>query len=91
VYVLVGGSKAHLLQALLQTWVLGPLISKTSRQKVRFFIAKLNQKDLAIVAGLVETGKVAPVIDRRYPLGETAEAVRYLEEGHAKGKIVITV
>jgi NADPH:quinone reductase-like Zn-dependent oxidoreductase len=91
VYVLVGGSKAHLLQALFQTWLLGPLISRTSRQKVRFFIAKLNQKDLAFVAGLVETGKVVPVIDRRFPLGETAEALRYFEEGHTKGKIIITV
>jgi NADPH:quinone reductase-like Zn-dependent oxidoreductase len=91
VYVLIGGSKAHLLQALLQTWLIGPLISRTGRQKVRFFIAKINQKDLAFVAGLVEAGKVVPVIDRRYALSETAAAVRYLEEGHAKGKIVITV
>jgi NADPH:quinone reductase-like Zn-dependent oxidoreductase len=90
-YVLVGGSKAHLMQAVFQAMVLGPLISRTGTQKMRFFIAKLNQKDLAFVGELLEAGKVVPVIDRRYPLGETAEAIRYLEEGHAKGKIVITV
>jgi NADPH:quinone reductase-like Zn-dependent oxidoreductase len=54
-------------------------------------IAKINQKDLVCVKELLEAGKVVPVIERRYPLGETAEALRYLEEGHAKGKVVITV
>jgi NADPH:quinone reductase-like Zn-dependent oxidoreductase len=91
VYVLVGGSKAHLYQALLQALLLGPLISRTDGQKMRFFIAKPNQKDLVLLKELLEAGKVVPVIDRRYPLSETAEAVRYLEEGHARGKVVITV
>ncbi len=54
-------------------------------------IAKMNQKDLVYVKALFEAGKVVPVIDRRYPLRETAEAIRYLEEGHARGKVVITV
>jgi NADPH:quinone reductase-like Zn-dependent oxidoreductase len=53
--------------------------------------AKPNQKDLVFVKELLEAGKVVPVIDRRYPLGETAEAIRYLEAGHAQGKVVITV
>jgi NADPH:quinone reductase-like Zn-dependent oxidoreductase len=53
--------------------------------------AKMNQKDLVFVKELIEAGKVVPVIERRYPLGETAEALRYLEEGHARGKVVITV
>ena len=52
---------------------------------------KPNQKDLIFMKELLEASKVKPVIDRRYPLGETAEAIRYLEEGHAKGKVVITV
>jgi len=60
-------------------------------ERVRFFIVKLNQKDLTFVAGLLQAGKVVPVIDRRYLLSETAEAIRYLEQGHARGKIVITV
>ena len=50
-----------------------------------------NQEDLAILEELFAAGKVAPVIDRRYPLSEVPEALRYLEEGHAKGKVVITV
>ena len=54
-------------------------------------VAKPNQKDLVFVKELLEAGKVVPVIDRRYPLSETAEAIRYLEEGHARGKVVITV
>jgi NADPH:quinone reductase-like Zn-dependent oxidoreductase len=52
---------------------------------------KENQKDLVFIKELVEAGKVKPVIDRRYPLGEVAEAVRYYGEGHARGKVVITV
>lgn len=49
------------------------------------------KKDLALVKELLEAGKVVPVIDRCYPLSETAEAIRYLEEGHARGKVVITM
>jgi NADPH:quinone reductase-like Zn-dependent oxidoreductase len=66
-YVLVGGSKAHLYQALLQALLLGPAISKTGRQKMGFMgIAKISQKDLVCVKELLEAGKVIPVIDRRY-------------------------
>jgi NADPH:quinone reductase-like Zn-dependent oxidoreductase len=90
-YVFVGSSKAHIFQAFLQSMLLGPVISRTGARKTRTFIAKLNQKDLAFVGGLVEAGKVTPVIDRCYPLSETAEAIRYLEEGHARGKLVITM
>jgi NADPH:quinone reductase-like Zn-dependent oxidoreductase len=53
--------------------------------------AKANKKDLVFITGLLEAGKVVPVIDRRYPLAETAEAIRYLEARHAQGKVVITV
>src|SRR5208337_1976808 len=71
--------------------VLGPLVSKTGNKKVGFMgIAKINQKDLVFVKELVEARKVVPVIDRRYPLSETAEALRYLGERHARGKVVIT-
>ncbi len=91
VYVMVGGSKSHLYQALLQAMLLGPVISRTGGQRMRFFITKPNQKDLVFIKELLEAGKVVPVIDRRYPLSETAEALRYLEEGHARGKVVITM
>jgi NADPH:quinone reductase-like Zn-dependent oxidoreductase len=53
--------------------------------------ARPNQKDLAFLKELLEAGNVVPVIDRSYPLSETAEAIRYLEAGHARGKVVITV
>jgi len=72
--------------------VLGPLMSMTGSKKIGLMgLAKPNQKDLVVLKELVEAGKVVPVIDRRYPLSETAEAIRYLEEGHARGKVVITV
>jgi NADPH:quinone reductase-like Zn-dependent oxidoreductase len=92
-YVLVGeGSKAHLYQALLQALLLGPVISRIGKQKMGFMgITKPNQKDLGVVKELLEAGKVVPVIERCYSLRETAEAFRHLEEGHAQGKVVITV
>ena len=60
------------------------------RQKFTFFIAKMNRDDLATLCGLIEAGKLSPVIDRRYPLAETAGAIAYVEEGHARAKVVIT-
>ena len=86
--VVLGGKLPQVFQALL--W--GPLISKTGSKKMGFMgIAKLNQKDLVLLKELLEAGKVKPMIDRRYPLSETAEAIRYLEEGHAQGKVVIEI
>ena len=91
-YVMIGASKTRIYQALLQALLVGPVISRTGRQKMGFMgIAKINQQDLVFVKELLEAGKVVPVIERSYPLGETAEAIRYLEKGHAKGKVVITV
>ena len=60
-------------------------------QKLGSFLAKSDQEDLEFVKELIEAGKVKPVIDRTYPLSETPEAIGYLEEGHARGKVVITV
>jgi 2-desacetyl-2-hydroxyethyl bacteriochlorophyllide A dehydrogenase len=80
------------LPRLFEHMVLGPLRSRTGNKKVGLMgLAKMNQKDLVFVKELLEAGKVVPVIERRYPLRETAEALRYLEEGHARGKVVITV
>ena len=87
IYVVAGGSAAQMIQALL----LGPLISRTGSRKMGAMMARINQKDLAIIKELLETGKVKPIIDRRYPLSEVPEALRYLGEGHARGKIVITM
>jgi NADPH:quinone reductase-like Zn-dependent oxidoreductase len=87
IYVFAGGGWLQILQAML----LGPLLSLIAKKKMRFFIANINHKDLVVLRDLVETGKVVPVIDRRYPLSAAAEALRYLEEKHARGKIVITM
>jgi NADPH:quinone reductase-like Zn-dependent oxidoreductase len=56
-----------------------------------FFLANINQKDLLFLKELLEAGKIVPVIDRSYPLSNAAEALRYLAEGHAQGKVVLTV
>ncbi len=80
------------LSRLFQHMVLGPLMSMTGNKKIVMQgVAKPNHKDLAFAKELLEAGKVIPVIDRCYPLSETAEAIRYLEQGHARGKVVITV
>jgi NADPH:quinone reductase-like Zn-dependent oxidoreductase len=59
------------------------------RQRVRIFITRHTRDDLMVLRELVESGKVAPVIDRRYQLSEVLEALRYQGEGHARGKLVI--
>jgi NADPH:quinone reductase-like Zn-dependent oxidoreductase len=86
-YVCTGGSAAQYFQALL----LGPLISMIGSKKMGVVMPKPNQKDLVLLIELCETGIVIPVIDRRYPLSEVPDALRYLEEGHAQGKVVVTV
>jgi NADPH:quinone reductase-like Zn-dependent oxidoreductase len=86
VYVLIGGSVSRLFQVLL----LGPWFSLTGN-KMGFMMARMNGKDLVFLKELLEAGKIVPVIDRRYPLSEVADALRYLEEGHARGKVIITV
>jgi len=87
IYVMIGGSTAQKSQAFL----LGPFISMTGSKKFNSLNGKPNQKDLVYLNELLEDGKVVPVIDRRYPLSEVAEAFRYFGEGHAQGKVVITV
>ncbi|MBI5032881.1 MAG: NAD(P)-dependent alcohol dehydrogenase [Chloroflexi bacterium] len=87
IYVMAGGTFAQMFQTLL----LGSWMSERNGKKLTGVSAKTNQKDLLTVKDLVETGKINPVIDRCYPLSETAEAFRYFEKVHAKGKVVITV
>jgi NADPH:quinone reductase-like Zn-dependent oxidoreductase len=79
------------LRLMFQHMILGPRRSKAGGQRIGMMgTVKPNQADLTFVTGLLEAGKVKPVIDRCYPLSETAEAIRYLETGHARGKVVIT-
>ena len=66
-------------------------ISKFSKQKMPAFLAKRSKADLIALTDLIESGKVRPIIDRRYPVAQVAEAVTYLEAGHARGKVVINV
>jgi NADPH:quinone reductase-like Zn-dependent oxidoreductase len=87
IYVMAGGSLAQIFQGLL----LGPRMSENGGRKLGSMVAHVNQKELAALLELVEAGKVVPVIDRIFPLSEAAEAFRYLGEGHARGKIVITM
>ena len=86
-YFFVGGSVATLFQTLL----LGPLVGRTAGKKIRILAVQPNLEDMVYITELYEAGKVVPVIDRRYPLSEVAEALRYLGEGHAGRKVVITV
>jgi NADPH:quinone reductase-like Zn-dependent oxidoreductase len=75
-----------------QAMIQGPWFSRKGGQKMGSMgVAKPNKKDLLTMKDLLEAGKVKPVIDRCYPLKETADALRYLEEGHAQGKVVIIV
>jgi NADPH:quinone reductase-like Zn-dependent oxidoreductase len=93
IYVGIGGggvSDGGLLGPMsgaLKMMVVAPFVS----QKLEFFVADLTKEDLALVADLMKSGKVVAVIDKRYELGDSAEAIRYLEHGHARGKVIVTV
>lgn len=87
-YVVIGGAIPQIFQGML----LGPLLSRVGRQKMGFMgIAKPNQKDLVFIGELLAAGKVAPIIDRHYPLRAVVEAINYVGAGHARGKVVITL
>jgi NADPH:quinone reductase-like Zn-dependent oxidoreductase len=89
-YIAIGGAGGNWIGPLIsiaKTLVLSSFVS----QEMVTFLAKPNVQDLALISELMATGKVTPVIDRRYALREVPEAIRYLEEGHARGKIIVTV
>lgn len=87
IYVMTGGTLSQIFQAML----LGSLVSKFGPKKMYGVLARPDPNDLAYMKDLIEAGKVTPVIDRCYPLAETAEAIRYVDAGHARGKVVITM
>jgi NADPH:quinone reductase-like Zn-dependent oxidoreductase len=93
IYVLIGGGGTNdqgLIGPLanpIKAMLLSPFVS----QKMGMMMAELNKKDLTVLGDLMQSGKVTPVIDRRYKLSEVPEAIRYLEEGHARGKVVISL
>jgi NADPH:quinone reductase-like Zn-dependent oxidoreductase len=86
IYVFAGGSGNGLLQVML----LGPFISLFSGKKMTSMLVRPNQKDLAFIGELMESGKVIPFIDKRFPLSEVANAIRYIEDRRVQGKVVIT-
>ena len=87
IYVVVGGDMAQMFQALL----LGPLLSWAGNRKMRGMMTRPNQKDLLFLKELLEAGRVVPAIDRCYPLDEAVAAMRYVLEGHVRGKVVLTI
>jgi len=86
-YFFTGGSLATLFQIL----ILGPLIKKMTDKNVRMLVVPQNREDLNAITELIVAGKVRPVIDRTYTFDEIPEAMRYVSDGHAKGKVVITI
>ena len=89
--VMVGGPNDGRWIGPLSGSIKAMLVRPFVTQKLVFMLAKLNQGDLGVLRNLMQTEKLTPVIDRRYKLSETAEAIRYLEEGHARGKVLITL
>jgi len=85
-YIMTGGSNRQLLQTLLY----GPLLS-LGNQKFGNLLTRPSQPDLLFLKDLIERGKITPVIERRYTLREVPEAIRHVEEGHARGKVIVTV
>ncbi|MFH1213340.1 MAG: zinc-binding dehydrogenase, partial [Candidatus Neomarinimicrobiota bacterium] len=85
-YIMIGGALIQIFKSLLFGWLLS-----LGAKKMRFLAAKANQADLEFIAKLAEEGHIKPVISQRFTLEKTAEAMRYLNDGHARGKVVITV
>lgn len=92
VFIMAGASKKTVLLAFLQVALFARLLSKADGRRLGFMgLTQINQADLDAMKELLEARKVAPVIDRQYPLSEAAEAFRYLAEGHSRGKVIITM
>ena len=89
-YVMIGGPSGRWIDPLPRA-AGAYLLSRFGSHDMRFFISELNKKDLTILRDLMQSGKVTPVVDRRYSFGEIQSAVRYLETGRARGKVVVTV
>ena len=74
-----------------QGMMLGPMLSKKGGKKLTYLYQRPNQEDLIIMKELIESGKVTPVIDRVFPLGEIRQALMYYSGGHSRGKVVIAI
>jgi NADPH:quinone reductase-like Zn-dependent oxidoreductase len=89
-YIMIGGPSGQWTRPILSA-LAAVALSKCVSQDMGMFMADMNKQDLAVLGDLMQSGKVTPVIDRRYKLSEVPDAIRYLEEGHARGKVVITL
>jgi NADPH:quinone reductase-like Zn-dependent oxidoreductase len=89
-YVMIGGPKGQWISPM-DKLVKAKLLSAFVSQDMSKMLAELNKQDLTILANLMQAGKVTPVIDRTYKLSEVPEAIRYVEQGHARGKVVINL
>ncbi len=89
--VLIGGEGGGRLFGVVSRLLRATVISPFVREKLRAFVSSENREDMLVLAELVESGKVKPVVDRAFPLAEAPEAIRYMEERHVRGKIVITI
>jgi NADPH:quinone reductase-like Zn-dependent oxidoreductase len=89
--VIVGGEGGDRWLGGFQRQIFAPVRALFTEQKLMGLISKERQQDLLTLKGLIEAGKLKPVIDRTFPLSEAREAIRYLEQGHARGKVVLTV
>lgn len=90
IYVMIGAPSGRWIapfDRVIQMLVMSRFVS----QKLLFFVAQVNKQDLTLISELMASGKVTPVIDRHYSLQEVPEAIHYLEQGHARGKVVVTV
>lgn len=90
IYIAVGGPSGRWMIGFLVRAITSSVFSRFMSQKLVTVLMRRSKEDLTMMQELMATGKVTPVIDRRYSLGEVPEAIRYLEEGHARGKVVIT-
>jgi NADPH:quinone reductase-like Zn-dependent oxidoreductase len=91
IYIAVGGPSGRWMIGTLARAITGPVLSRFVNQNLVMVLMRPSKEDLAIMHELMTTGKVTPVIDKRYSLREVPDAIRYLEEGHARGKVVITL
>jgi NADPH:quinone reductase-like Zn-dependent oxidoreductase len=90
--VIVGGDGGgHWTGGFFRGMLRAPVMSLFVGQRLRGLASKVKREDLITLTELIEAGSLIPVIDRTYPLIEARDAIRYLEEGHARGKIVVTV
>ena len=88
---MVGGSNDKWMVGLIGTLAYAKILSSSVGQQFSMMLAELNPEDLKIIGDLMQSGKVTPVLDKTYALNEVPEALRYLEQGHARGKVVISM